>query len=133
MNLWRIRMGAEIIRIISLSYNIIIKSSIDVTDGDISISLYKSSSDTAIIQIRSNENSEGSISLLLEKTFRWGDFKINYLDLLDVYKMDYLTIILILSKKVLNHNLMDEDIDQTTLKMYSKVVDILTKQLQSLK
>ena len=126
-------MGAEIIRIISLSYNIIIKSSIDVTDGDISISLYKSSSDTAIIQIRSNENSEGSISLLLEKTFRWGDFKINYLDLLDVYKMDYLTIILILSKKVLNHNLMDEDIDQTTLKMYSKVVDILTKQLQSLK
>ena len=73
------------------------------------------------------------ITLLLgRRTFKWGDFRVNHIDLLGIYDMDETSIILILSKKVLNHNLMG-NIDTETLEKFSKVIDILTRKLQSLK
>lgn len=126
-------MSTELIKIISLSYNIIAKEDVVINEGDFIISLYKTPSTDSIIRVWDEENSKDLFVLLLEKTFKWGEFKANYLDLLGVYDMDDTSIILILSKKVLNHNLMGRDIDKETLDKFSKVIDILTRKLHSLK
>lgn len=126
-------MSTELIKIISLSYNLISKEDVVINEGDFIISLYKTPSSDSVIRVWDEENSKDLFVLLLEETFKWGEFRVNHIDLLGIYDMDETSIILILSKKVLNHNLMGRDIDKETLEKYSKVIEILSRKLQSLK
>ena len=126
-------MSTKLIKIISLSYNLYTRiRNFDINDGDFRI-YYNNTKDNnfgGVIHI--TVNGEHLLSLLLEKIFKWGTFKVDHVDLLDLYDKDDAYIILILSKKVLNHNFMG-DIDKETLEKYSKVIDILTRKLHSLK
>ena len=128
-------MSTELIKIISLSYNLCTRMrNFDINDGDFRITNKNTKDDDFISLIYiTTVNGEHLLSLKLEKTFKWGDFKVDHVDLLDVYDMDETTIILMLSKKALNHNLIGRDIDKETLEKYSKVIDILTRKVQSLK
>lgn len=126
-------MSTELIKIISLSYNLYTRiRNFDINDGDFRIicNETKDNNFDGVIYITVNGNH--ILSLMLEKIFKWGAFKVDHVDLLDVYDMDDTFIILMLSKKALNHNFMGY-IDKETLEKYSKVIDILTRKLHSLK
>lgn len=128
-------MSTELIKIISLSYNLCTRiRNFDIIYGDFRIT-NKNTKDNNFVSYIDITTVDGGhiLSLMLEKIFKWGDFKVDHVDLLDLYDKDNAYIILMLSKKALNHNLMGRDIDTETLDKYSKVIDILTRKLQSLK
>ena len=124
-------MSTELVKIISLSYNICTRIwNFDINDGDFRITCKETKDNDSLIYI--TVNGEYILSLLLEKIFKWGDFKVDHNDLLPLYDKDDAYIILMLSKNTLNHNLIGRTSTET-LEIYHKVIDILTRKLHSLK
>lgn len=119
--------GTHLIRIVSLAYNLFKKNENEVTltEGEISVILTRGGCN----RLGCDKKGIPQLTLYLEEEFGWSSLRINHLELLDIYEMDDASIVLILSKKALNYNLIGESLGQDELLYYSKVIDLLTDEL----